>query len=101
MDLLRRSAAGELSELFGKRALARDRANRMHGFRKTRAQVVVTQLNPEQRAILEAYTAGVNAGLTALRERPFEYLVLRDRPEPWLPEDSILRHLRDDNRSPG
>jgi penicillin amidase len=69
--------------------IARDRANRLHGFRKI-ARAVVAQLNPEQRAILDAYTAGVNAGLTALAERPFEYLVLRDRPEPWLPEDSIL-----------
>src|SRR5437773_49726 len=34
MDLLRRIAAGELSELFGKRALFKDRALRMHGFRK-------------------------------------------------------------------
>src|SRR5688572_21509091 len=89
MDALRRVAAGELSALFGKRALNRDRANRMHGFRKI-ARTVVSQLNPEHRAILEAYTNGVNAGLTALAERPFEYLVLRDRPQPWLPEDSIL-----------
>ena len=89
IDVLRRIAAGELSELFGKRALPRDRATRIHQFRPL-ARTVVSQLNPEQRAILEAYTAGVNAGLTALRERPFEYLVLRDKPQPWLPEDSVL-----------
>src|SRR5687768_6558395 len=89
IDVLRRVASGELSELFGKRAVGRDRATRMHGFRKL-AQTVITQLNPEHRAIVEAYTGGVNAGLTALGERPFEYLVLRDQPQPWRPEDSIL-----------
>ena len=89
IDVLRRVAAGELSEVFGKRALVRDRAARMHGFRKL-AQTVASQLNPEQRSMLEAYTAGVNAGLTALRERPFEYLVLRDHPQPWRPEDTLL-----------
>ena len=89
IDVLRRVAAGELAEIFGERAVARDRATRMHGFRRL-AHTVVSQLDTEHRAILEAYAAGVNAGLTALRERPFEYFVLRDQPRPWLPEDSIL-----------
>ncbi len=89
IDVLRRVAAGELSELFGKRALVRDRATRIHGFRKL-AQQVVSKLDPDQRANLEAYAAGVNAGLLALRERPFEYFVMRDQPRPWLPEDSLL-----------
>ena len=89
MDLLRRSAAGELAELFGKRALPRDRAARMHGFRRL-AGKVVAQLPPDERALAEAYAAGVNAGLTALGERPFEYLLLRERPAPWRPEDSVV-----------
>jgi penicillin amidase len=89
MDLLRRSAAGELAEVFGKRALPRDRANRMHGFR-ARAQQTVAQLPADQRALLDAYTAGVNAGLASLREKPFEYLVIRETPQPWRPEDTLL-----------
>ena len=89
MDLLRRMAAGELSQLFGKRALPRDRANRMHGFRAL-AQAVVDRLPADQRTVLEAYSAGVNAGVSALRERPFEYLLLREQPAPWRAEDSIL-----------
>lgn len=89
MDLMRRHAAGELAELVGKRALPRDRTMRMHGFRRV-AQQSVTQLPPEQRAHLDAYTAGVNAGLAALREKPFEYILLRETPQPWRPEDSIL-----------
>ncbi len=89
MDLLRRTAAGELAELFGKRALPRDIANRLHAFR-ARAQKTLAQLSADQRATIEAYTAGVNAGLRALGEKPFEYIVLRDPPRPWQPEDTLL-----------
>ena len=89
MDLLRRSSAGELAELFGAAALPRDRATRIHGFRAL-ARAVLTRLPAAQRIQLDAYTAGVNAGLAALRERPFEYLVLRATPQPWRAEDSVL-----------
>jgi penicillin amidase len=89
MDVLRRNSAGELAAVFGKRALPRDKANRMHGFRKL-AQQVVAQMPAEHRAILEAYTVGVNAGLAALPAKPFEYYIVRDTPAPWKPEDTIL-----------
>jgi penicillin amidase len=89
MELLRRLPAGELAEIFGPRAVPQDRKTRMHGFRKL-AGTVVSQLDAPQRSIVEAYTEGVNAGLGALGEHPFEYLVLREVPQPWRPEDSIL-----------
>ncbi len=89
MDLLRRAAAGELAELFGQRALPRDRATRVHGFRKL-AQTAVPRLAPAEREILAAYAAGVNSGLGALRELPFEYLLLQLAPTPWRPEDCVL-----------
>jgi penicillin amidase len=89
MDTLRRHAAGELAELFGEAALPLDRGNRLHGFRRA-AQEILARLSPAQRTLVEAYTAGVNAGLAALGAVPFEYLVLREQPQPWLPEDSIL-----------
>jgi penicillin amidase len=89
MDLLRRNAAGELSALVGARALPRDRAHRRHGFRATAAQALA-RLPAADRALLEAYAAGVNAGLASLSVRPFEYLVQRVTPEPWTPVDSML-----------
>jgi penicillin amidase len=89
IDLLRRHGAGELVELFGKAALPLDRATRIHGFREL-AQKVVAGLPAEERAGLEAYAAGVNAGLSALGAAPFEYVLLREKPQPWLPEDSVL-----------
>ena len=89
MDLLRRRGAGELAELFGKVALPLDRRTRVHGFRGL-AQQVLAGLAPDQRALLASYTAGVNAGLTSLAQKPFEYLVLRTTPQPWQPEDSLV-----------
>ena len=44
----------------------------------------------DERAVVEAYTRGVNAGLHSLRARPWEYLLLRASPRDWLPEDSVL-----------
>jgi penicillin amidase len=89
MDLLRRKGAGELAELFGRAAVPLDQAYRLHGFRHTAGKSLVL-LEPEKRALLDAYTAGVNAGLAALNTIPWEYVVLRVKPEPWRPEDSLL-----------
>ena len=89
MDLLRRASAGELAALAGERALPRDRGARRHGFRRLAGQVLAG-LEPAERALLEAYAAGANAGLAALGAPPWEYLALRSTPEPWRPEDSLL-----------
>lgn len=89
MDLLRRRAAGELAEIFGPAALPIDRRARLHGFRATAAKVVAA-LPAEDRAILDAYVAGANAGLAALGKTPWEYQVLRVAPRAWTAEDSIL-----------
>ena len=89
MDLLRRSAAGELAELFGETALEVDLAVRRHRFR-SRAQELLHSLPPADRELVGAYTAGVNAGLSALAAPPFEYLLLRQPPTPWRPEDMAL-----------
>jgi penicillin amidase len=89
MDLLRRRAAGELSELFGAAALDADRAARIHRFR-WRARERVHELTDTEREILAAYSGGVNQGLDQLRAKPFEYLLLRADPAPWRDEDSVL-----------
>ncbi|HEY6125937.1 MAG TPA: penicillin acylase family protein [Steroidobacteraceae bacterium] len=89
MDLSRRLAAGELSELFGEVAIRQDRRTRRFGFRAVARRVV--EATPEvERAIVDAYSNGVNAGLTSLKSRPWEYLLLRAQPRAWLPEDSVL-----------
>ena len=89
MDIQRRVAAGELSELVGDAALDLDKGNRLFRLRAV-AHQVLAEATPEQRAGLEAYSQGVNAGLKALTTWPFEYGVLMKRPRTWQPEDSIL-----------
>ena len=89
MDLLRRQAAGELAALFGEAALPLDRRRRLHQMR-VRAEKSVSLSPDDDGRILTAYTEGVNAGLTALGAPPFEYLLLRQKPEPWRVEDSVL-----------
>ena len=89
MDLARRRAAGELAALVGPPALDLDLDIRVHRFR-AEARRAVTLMTPVDCGVLAAYTAGVNAGLSALHARPFEYRLLRQQPQPWLAEDSLL-----------
>lgn len=89
MDLLRRSAAGELSEILGDATLGFDRKRRRHRFRyrSEQAQDVFTEY---ELSIASAYTSGVNDGLTALGAVPFEYALLGAEPEAWTNTDSLL-----------
>ena len=89
MDLLRRTAAGELAELFGAKALPLDRSHRLHRFRARAAAAWLT-LPAAERQLLERYTAGVNDGLAALGTRPFEYGLLRMQPRAWSTHDTLL-----------
>jgi penicillin amidase len=89
MDLARRLAGGELAELFGRVALEQDLKTRLFRFRDV-ARRVLGAATPVERAVLEAYTRGVNAGLTALGARPWEYGLLGQQPAPWRAEDSVL-----------
>jgi penicillin amidase len=89
MDLMRRRAAGELSELIGPATAEIDSDVRVHQFRSV-AREVVARFDPKERALTDAYVEGVNAGLDALRIRPYEYLLLRADPKPWKSEDSVL-----------
>lgn len=89
MDLLRRNAAGELSELFGKQALEFDKERRIHRFRSL-SRKIKNNLPLEEKNVLEAYTEGVNQGICNLKSKPFEYFLLGVKTSPWVCEDSIL-----------
>ncbi len=89
MDLLRRQAAGELAALIGPPVVGMDREHRLHRFRDL-SRRVLAQAAGADRARLDAYAAGVNAGLAALGAVPVEYLALRAEPAPWTAEDSVL-----------
>lgn len=89
LDLIRRQAAGELSELVGGGALEIDKRLRTHRFR-WRAQNILATMPASQKQLLEVYAEGVNAGLGDLASPPLEYLVMQAKPQPWLAEDSLL-----------
>jgi penicillin G amidase len=89
MDLSRRLARGELSEIFGKRTLQVDTENRKLGFSEL-AERGIQELDPESRQVLAAYTRGVNAFISTHLDRlPIEFMLLHYRPRPWRAADSI------------
>lgn len=89
MDLMRRSGAGELAELFGAKALPLDRSHRLHRFR-ARAQALLARMPADDRRFLDRYVDGVNDGLRALDAKPFEYLLTATTPRPWQAADCLL-----------
>lgn len=89
MDLMRRSAAGELAELVGPAALDIDKQHRVHRLR-TRAMRNLNSAIGDKQVLLQAYTDGVNAGLGDLDVRPWPYLLLRQQPKSWAPVDALL-----------
>ncbi|WP_372625666.1 penicillin acylase family protein [Arsukibacterium sp.] len=89
MDLARRSAAGNLAELFGKRALATDIERRRHRFAE-RATAALAAFSAVDVQLLSAYSRGVNDGLASLTTAPFEYTLLGSKPAPWQETDSLL-----------
>src|ERR1044071_1904126 len=69
MDLYRRTARGELAEIFtagpNNFALEQDKLHRTYGFAQA-AEAELAQASPRTRAMLEAYARGVNAYATSL-----------------------------------
>jgi penicillin G amidase len=88
MELNRRMATGRLAELFGPLALETDRLTRTLGFGRL-AQATWEALSETAQADLTAYAAGVNAFLTQVKQLPVEFSLVRHRPEPWQPLDSV------------
>ena len=90
MDLLRRKAAGMLSEWFGEKAFEHDTAKRSED-RIAVAQSAANMLPPDERNICEHYAQGVNR---FIEEQPqnwgIEYQILNSKPEAWSCKDTIL-----------
>ncbi|MFX0544557.1 penicillin acylase family protein [Roseovarius sp. S1116L3] len=93
MTILRRSAQGRLSEVFGKRSLAIDQLLRRFDIYGAARKSLEWQ-DPATRAALSAYARGVNARLTEINEsalgRGAPEMFLFNAPiAPWVPADSI------------
>ena len=87
MDLWRRLVAGRLSEIMGDLTVPVDRWVRTLSMRRV-AEQEAGMLSPETRARLEAYAAGINARIAQGR-LPVEFTLLRYKPDPWTPTDSL------------
>lgn len=91
MDLLRRVAAGETAEIFGRATLNEDKRWRRFGFKEI-SRESLRYLQPEMLAALQAYARGVNAYIASLDEKPLpiEFRILQYKPREWQPADTIL-----------
>lgn len=92
MDGLRRFGAGELAEVFGPSALQADERSRRMRMRAI-AEVAVSKLGPEQRAVMVEYARGVNYFIDTHRGDYSLEFSLPGRaydPRPWTLTDSIL-----------
>lgn len=90
MDVQRRAARGELSEIFGSATLAYDKQHRTFGFAKV-VDETAAHLPPDLSAVLNAYAKGVNAYIDSRTSQnlPPEFLILQYKPRPWTPADSL------------
>ena len=90
MEMQRRGAQGRISELVGSLAVDNDRFLRLLDLYRASRSSLAT-LSPEARAVLEAYSAGVNAWLATHSGPPAPELalLLASKPGPWHPADSV------------
>jgi penicillin amidase len=90
MDMMRRAAAGELSEVIGEDTLKMDRQERILGLRLA-AEAAEKNISARDRAYFDAYARGVNAFLESHRDRlSLEFRLLKYTPRPWTVTDSLL-----------
>ncbi len=88
MDIVRHVSQGRLSELLG--AVTVDIDIRQRQMRhKYLAKDALAKLSAEDRAVFEAYAAGVNAYVTTCRHLPFEYIILQHGFDPWSAYDCL------------
>jgi penicillin amidase len=90
MDIMRRAAAGELSEVIGEDTVKMDREERILGLRLA-AEAAEKNISARDRVYFDAYARGVNAFLESHRDRlSLEFRLLKYTPRPWTVTDSLL-----------
>jgi penicillin amidase len=90
MDMIRRAAAGELSEIIGGDTIKMDREQRILGLRQG-AETAEKQISARDRVFFEAYARGVNAFVESHRDRlSLEFRLMKYQPRPWTVTDSLL-----------
>jgi penicillin amidase len=86
MELVRRLARGELSEVFGEAAYETDVRQRRIGYAR---RADASKLTPAARLAAQRYVDGVNAYLARAKVLPPEFVILRLTPRRWTLEDCL------------
>ncbi|WP_051314641.1 penicillin acylase family protein [Alteribacter aurantiacus] len=92
MDMTRRLASGQLSEVVGSAALDSDRFFRTYGMHRYTDEAVAL-FDDESQRMVDSFSAGVNAYMEEAFEsgnEPIEFKILGYEPTPWTPNDSAL-----------
>jgi len=90
MDMARRVAAGNVSEILGPGFVDHDRMQRILLIRET-AERIVANLSQNDRRYFNDYAQGVNIFIaTHQNNLPPEFRLLRYKPQQWQPVDSAL-----------
>jgi penicillin amidase len=95
MELWKRLGQGRLAEILGPSMLERDVNARRLRYRGAMAAEYASY-SPDTKEILEAFTEGINADIRNLTSPggpglPVEFRLAGFSPEPWKPEDCLLR----------
>jgi penicillin G amidase len=91
MDVLRRTARGELAEILGNGSIEEDKQLRTYNFASV-VEAAMANLSPAYRKALAAYARGVNAFIDSCDEPslPLEFRLLKYRPAAWRPADTLV-----------
>ena len=96
MDYDRHRAYGRWSEFAGVAGLEQDKLMRRFQIGRT-VEGDYHAVNADARAMLDSYTAGVNAFISTTRSLPIEYRLVGATPEVWQPWDCLavfkVRHI--------
>lgn len=95
MELWKRTGQGRLAEVLGPSAVQRDINARLLRYRGD-MNAEYESYSPDTRAILRAFTDGINAEIRSLTAKgrpglPIEFQLAGFAPEPWKPEDCLNR----------
>lgn len=89
LDISRRGVSGTLSEILGEEYLDIDHFIRTVGFRRA-AEASLPHFSPSTKEALEAFADGINYFIETNSNRlPLEFTLLRYKPQPWTPLDTL------------
>ena len=88
LHMTRMIGQGRLSELIGSEGIEIDKYIRQLGVVRA-AKADLAELDPDERASLVNYAAGINKVVENIKVYPFEFQVLMTSFEPWSEKDSL------------